>query len=90
MAKISQSEFLQLESQTEISDTLNCSRLLCPMPVIKTQNKLKELAEGDVLKVVCTDPGTMADIPTWCRINEIEVLGYSEVDQYTIEFLLKK
>ncbi|NVJ68207.1 MAG: sulfurtransferase TusA family protein [Gammaproteobacteria bacterium] len=90
MSKISEQEFQQLESELTVTETLNCSRLLCPMPVIKTQNKLKELAEGDILKVICTDPGTMADIPTWSRINEIEVLGYSELSDHSIEFLLRK
>lgn len=48
---------------------LNARSLLCPLPVIKTQNKIKELSKGDVLKVVCTDPGTLHDIPAWCRVH---------------------
>lgn len=55
--------------------TLDCSRLLCPMPVIKTQNKLKEMQVGEILEVTCTDPGVLQDIPTWCRINGHEVLN---------------
>lgn len=53
---------------------LDARRLLCPMPVIKTQNKIKELSAGDVLSVTCTDPGALEDIPTWCRINGHKVL----------------
>ncbi len=48
---------------------LDCRRLLCPMPVIRVQNKVAELQPGDELEVVCTDPGVMQDIPAWCRIN---------------------
>ncbi|ACV27692.1 sulfurtransferase TusA family protein [Kangiella koreensis] len=68
---------------------LDCSNLLCPMPVIKTQNALKELNEGDILEVTCTDPGTLSDIPTWCRINQQEVLETIEHDR-TIIFTIKK
>lgn len=57
---------------------LNARRLLCPMPVIKTQNKIKELNHDDVLEVICTDPGVVNDIPTWCRINGHEVLSIEE------------
>ena len=57
---------------------------------IMVNGKDKKMSDGEVLKVICTDPGTMADIPTWSRINGIEVLGYSEVDKYTVEFLLRK
>ena len=48
---------------------LDTQGLLCPMPVIKTQNKIKELAVGDTLEVLASDPGVMHDIPAWCRIN---------------------
>jgi tRNA 2-thiouridine synthesizing protein A len=49
--------------------TLDARRTLCPMPVIKTQNKIAELQAGDILEVTCTDPGALNDIPAWCRIN---------------------
>lgn len=49
--------------------TLDARNSLCPMPVIKTQNKVAELQPGDELEVVCTDPGALNDIPAWCRIN---------------------
>ncbi len=53
---------------------LDARRLLCPLPVIRTQDKVKQLSVGDQLEVVCTDPGVMQDIPTWCRINGHQVL----------------
>jgi tRNA 2-thiouridine synthesizing protein A len=56
------------------AETLNVRRLLCPLPVIRTQDKVKTLQMGDVLTVVCTDPGVMQDIPAWCRINGHPVL----------------
>ncbi len=49
--------------------TLDARNSLCPMPVIKTQNKVNELQAGDILEVTCTDPGALNDIPAWCRIN---------------------
>jgi tRNA 2-thiouridine synthesizing protein A len=55
-------------------ETLNARRLLCPLPVIRTQDKVKQLKTGDQLKVICTDPGAMQDIPAWCRINGHKVL----------------
>ena len=65
--------------------SLNAKRLLCPLPVIRTQDKVKTLNIGDVLEVVCTDPGVMQDIPAWCRINGHKVLETkSEEMEYTI------
>ena len=53
---------------------LDARRLLCPMPVIRTQNKVEELSPGDTLEVTCTDPGVVNDIPAWCRINGHQVV----------------
>ena len=58
--------------------TLDARGLLCPMPVIKTQNAIRKLQTGDVLTVVCTDPGVLHDIPAWCRINGHKVLGQQQ------------
>ena len=63
---------------------LDARRMLCPMPVIKTQNKVKELAVGDILAVVCTDPGALSDIPAWARINGHMVINSQERDDEII------
>ena len=64
---------------------LDARRLLCPLPVIRTQDKVKQLQQGDVLSVICTDPGVLQDIPAWCRINGHKVLQtQSEEYEYKI------
>lgn len=63
-------------------EILNAKRLLCPLPVIRTQDKIKTMQAGDVLEVICTDPGVMQDIPAWCRIN-----GHKVVETSTDEML---
>jgi len=57
---------------------LDARNMLCPLPVIKTQDRAAELNTGDTLEVVCTDPGALNDIPAWCRINGHEVLDSKE------------
>ena len=56
---------------------LDAKNILCPLPVIKTQNRVKQLTVGDRLTVVCTDPGVLEDIPAWCRINGHQVIETS-------------
>ena len=57
---------------------LDARRVLCPLPVIRTQDRVNTLAVGDTLAVTCTDPGAKMDIPAWCRINGHEVLSIEE------------
>lgn len=61
-------------------ETIDCHRLLCPMPVIRVQDCVEQLAPGDVLTAQCTDPGVLQDIPAWCRINGHAVLGTQSLD----------
>jgi tRNA 2-thiouridine synthesizing protein A len=46
---------------------LDCSGLLCPLPVYQTSLALRQLSSGDVLHLVTTDPGAIEDIPALVR-----------------------
>lgn len=63
---------------------LDARRLLCPMPVIRTQDRIRDMAVGDILRVVCTDPGVVNDIPAWCRINGHSVSDITHRDNEII------
>ncbi len=65
---------------------LDARRLLCPLPVIRTQDKVKQLQTGDELEVTSTDPGVMQDIPTWCRINGHQIL---ETQQQNNDYIIR-
>lgn len=47
--------------------TLDCSGLLCPLPVYKAGIALKHLEPGQVLELITTDPGALEDIPAMAR-----------------------
>ncbi len=57
---------------------LDARRMFCPMPVIRTQDKVNTLQPGDTLEVVSTDPGALNDIPAWCRINGHKIIETRE------------
>ncbi len=53
---------------------LDCSGLLCPLPVVKTSKAIKSLEIGQVLKMIATDPGAPADMEAWSRQTGNELL----------------
>ena len=55
-------------------ETLDARGLLCPLPVIRTQDRISALRPGTLLDVIATDPGTLEDIPAWCRVHGHEVV----------------
>jgi tRNA 2-thiouridine synthesizing protein A len=58
--------------------TLDCVGLYCPMPIVKTAEKIKELKTGEVLEVVADDKGITQDMPAWCQSTGNEFLGAEE------------
>ena len=55
--------------------SLDCSGLLCPLPVYKASMALKEMTPGQTLELICTDPGSLEDIPALARQGGHELLG---------------
>lgn len=66
---------------------LDARRLLCPLPVIRTQETIETLRPGDELEVTCTDPGALQDIPAWCRVHGHSLLSVRHEEQ-EIVFLI--
>lgn len=68
---------------------LDCTGMLCPMPVVKTSKAMKELQSGQVLKMIATDPGSPPDMEAWSRQTGNELL-LSQTDGGKFIFFLKK
>ena len=58
-----------------ILDTLG---LYCPMPIVKTAEKIKDLKIGQVLEVISDDEGIKEDMPAWCKRTGNEFLRIEE------------
>jgi len=58
-----------------ILDTLG---LYCPMPIVKTAKKIKDLKIGQVLEVISDDEGIKEDMPAWCKRTGNEFLRIEE------------
>lgn len=67
-------------SDRECNHELDAKGLMCPEPVMMLHVKVKELASGDVLKILATDPSTKRDIAKFCSFLGYELLEQSEVD----------
>ncbi len=68
---------------------VDARRLFCPLPVIRLQNTINQNPVGTRVRIVSTDPGSMNDIPTWCRINGHRLLEAEEQDHEFV-FLVEK
>ena len=45
---------------------LDATGLMCPLPVLKAKKAIARLSPGDVLEVISSDPGSVADFTVFC------------------------
>lgn len=69
---------------------LDCSGMLCPMPVIKTSKAIKEVPVGHVVKLIATDPGAPADMQAWSRQTGHELLDSHQEGKKYVFYLKRK
>jgi TusA-related sulfurtransferase len=63
-------------NDVQFDDTLDARGLNCPMPVVKARKKIGELGDGQVLRVLSTDRGSIKDFQGWAKIaKNVELLG---------------
>jgi TusA-related sulfurtransferase len=76
-----------------MSDTpklsLDFKGLLCPMPVVKIAQAIKQVQIGELIEAVATDPGVMADIPAWTRSTGHELVSLEKLDK-VFKFVVKR
>ena len=74
----------------EATETLDVKGENCPMPVVKTKQNIDTLADGEILKVLATDPGSMSDIDGWAATTDgVELLDQQEGDDVFKHYVRK-
>ena len=74
----------------QIDQTLDCSGMLCPMPVVKTRKAIKGMEVGQILEMISTDPGSMPDMHAWAKQTGHELLDAKDEGENVFRFLIKK
>ncbi len=69
--------------------TLDCLGEACPVPLVKTEKKLKELKVGDVLIVQIDHSCAMKNVPEWAR-KEGHNVEVEEVEDGEWECIIEK
>jgi tRNA 2-thiouridine synthesizing protein A len=76
------------KNMTETFDYLmDTSGLFCPEPVMMLHTKVNECLQGEIIKVVATDPSTKRDIPKFCHFLGHKLLRNEDVDGHYIYYI---
>ena len=60
--------------------TVDACGLQCPGPILKLYNKIKEVEEGDIVKVQATDFGFTSDVEAWAKSTGNRLLSLDTED----------
>ena len=74
----------------DFDQELDTRGLSCPLPILKTKKSLNDLASGQVLKIVATDPGSVKDFQAFSRQTGNELLSHGEANREFTFFMRKK
>jgi tRNA 2-thiouridine synthesizing protein A len=69
--------------------TLDAKGLNCPLPILRTKKMLNDVPAGGTLEVLATDPGSVADMASFCRTTGNELVE-STKDGDTYRFVIKR
>ncbi len=69
---------------------LDARGLSCPLPILKAKKALNDLASGQVLKVVSTDPGSVKDMQAFSNQTGNPLVSQAEQGKEYVFFLKKK
>jgi len=73
---------------TDDAELLDASGLACPLPVLKAKKAIRKVAPGNLLKVLSTDPGSVADFQAFCEVTGHTLESRNEADG-VFEFLIR-
>jgi tRNA 2-thiouridine synthesizing protein A len=67
----------------------DASGLACPLPIVKTKKALADMASGQVLRVISTDPGSVCDMAAFAEQTGNQLLEQADENKKFIFFLRK-
>jgi tRNA 2-thiouridine synthesizing protein A len=73
-----------------VQKELDTRGLNCPLPILKTKKALAEMASGEVLKVVSTDPGALRDFQAFARQTGHDLLEQTSTGTEQVHYLRRR
>lgn len=78
-----------MTEDTKVSTKLDLKGLVCPIPIVRVSQAVKQVAVGEVVEAFATDPGVLGDIPAWCKTSGNEMVKMERADK-GFRFLVRR
>lgn len=74
----------------EYDREIDARGLNCPLPILRAKKALAEMASGQILKIVATDPGSIRDFKAFARQSGNELVGQQTIDNEFVHFVKRR
>lgn len=75
------------EGVINVDVVVDARGLNCPLPVLKARKALMDMATGQVLKVIATDPTSAEDFPVFAKATKHSLLDAQVVGDEFVYYL---
>lgn len=73
----------------EVSLEVDARQLACPLPLLKAKQGLRNMAAGELIRVLSTDAGSLKDFVSFVQLTGQVLEGFYQQDDYYC-FLIRK
>lgn len=81
---------MKFVSNIKADVTADIVYMMCPMHLLKLDELIKGLENGQVLEILTDYDGALEDIPQWCQKTGNEFIGLEDSDDYYRFYVRKK
>lgn len=74
----------------EIAQEVDARGLNCPLPILKAKKALATMASGQLLRIVCTDPGSVRDFQAFARQTGNELVAQQTEGEELVHVLRRR
>ncbi len=78
-----------MEQALQVDREVDARGLNCPLPILRTKKALNDMASGQVLRVLATDPGSVRDFEAFAKQTGNQLMQFAEQDG-VFSFLVKR
>ena len=70
-----------MSEEIKVDLELDLKGLLCPLPMVRVSQNISKVPVGGIIRATATDPGSLADIPSWAKSTGNEILKSEKIDK---------
>lgn len=76
-----------MSEEINVAKVMDLKGLACPMPIVKVSKGIKDVAVGQILQAVTSDPGALTDFPAWAKTSGNEIVKTETRDKETTFYI---